>query len=91
MANNENLKKGELTRFRTGEEQARTASRGGKASGESRRRKADFWSERLEWIPVLQIGSRTLKHPGEAGDQRDRGVVVFIVSMKDNGEWLEKD
>ena len=40
---------------------------------------------------MLQIGSRTLKHLGEAGDQRDRGVVAFIVIMKDNGEWFEKD
>lgn len=68
MANNENLK-------RLSPSEAREfGSKGGKASAESRRRKADFRNERLEWIPVLQIGSRTLKHLGEAGDQRDRGA-----------------
>lgn len=40
MANEENLKKGVLTQFRTGEEQAKTARKGGMASGEARRRKA---------------------------------------------------
>lgn len=39
MANEQNLEKGIATRFRTGEEQARTAAEGGKASGVSRRRK----------------------------------------------------
>ena len=38
--NDENLKKGEATRFRTGEEQARIAREGGKASGVSRSFKA---------------------------------------------------
>ena len=40
MANNENLKKGELTRFRSGEEAARNGRKGGQASGTARRRKA---------------------------------------------------
>ena len=39
MANNENLKKGELTQFRSGEEAARNCSKGGIASGAARRRK----------------------------------------------------
>ena len=39
MANEENLKKGELTQFRSGEEAARNGQKGGKASGEARRRK----------------------------------------------------
>ena len=39
MANEENLKKGAPFRFRTGEQQAETARRGGIASGEARRRK----------------------------------------------------
>lgn len=42
MANEENLKKGEQYRFRTGEEQRKIASEGGKASGASRRRKRDM-------------------------------------------------
>ena len=39
MEQSENLKKGEATQFRTGEEQAETARAGGIASGEARRRK----------------------------------------------------
>lgn len=39
LPNEKNLEKGEATRFRTGEEQAKIASAGGRASGASRRRK----------------------------------------------------
>lgn len=39
MANEENLKKGESTQFRTGEEQARIAQKGGLASAAARRQK----------------------------------------------------
>ncbi len=39
MANAENLKKGEATRFRSGEEAARNGQKGGKTSGAARRRK----------------------------------------------------
>ena len=39
MANNENLKKGVATQFRAGEEQAKIARKGGRASGPARRRK----------------------------------------------------
>lgn len=37
--NNENLKKGEATQFRSGEEAARSGRDGGRASGETRRRR----------------------------------------------------
>lgn len=39
MANEKNLEKGKQTQFRTGEEQARNAQKGGVASGRARRRK----------------------------------------------------
>lgn len=39
---NENLKKGKATRFKTGEEQVKTARKGGIASGKARREKADL-------------------------------------------------
>lgn len=42
MANEQNLKNGAATQFRAGEEQARIAKEGGKASGKARRRKADL-------------------------------------------------
>ena len=40
MANNENLKKGALTQFRSGDDAANNGRKGGIASGKSRRRKA---------------------------------------------------
>ena len=43
--NDENLKKGVATQFRTGEEQAKIASRGGKASVEARRRRRTLREE----------------------------------------------
>lgn len=42
MANEQNLKNGVATQFRAGEEQARIAKEGGKASGKSRKQKADL-------------------------------------------------
>lgn len=39
MPNEKNLENGKLTQFRTGEEQAKIAKKGGVASGEARRRK----------------------------------------------------
>lgn len=39
LPNEKNLEKGKATQFRTGEEQAKIASAGGRASGASRRRK----------------------------------------------------
>lgn len=64
MANDENLKKGELTQFRSGEEAARRGRAGGKASGAARRRKADFRRtlnalltteiDSPEWTPILK-------------------------------------
>lgn len=39
MANEENLKKGELTQYRSGEEAARNGKKGGQASGKARRQK----------------------------------------------------
>lgn len=45
--NDENLKKGVATQFRAGEEQAKIASRGGKASVEARRRRRTLREELL--------------------------------------------
>lgn len=42
MANEQNLKNGIATQFQAGEEQAKIASQGGKASGEARRAKRDI-------------------------------------------------
>ena len=54
MANGENLKKGVLTQFRSGEEAARNGRKGGKASGAARRKKADF-KKTLNMLLTLEI------------------------------------
>ena len=57
MANNENLKKGKATQFRTGEEQAKIASEGGKASGRARNLKARLkeWAEDGGYDKMLKM------------------------------------
>ena len=47
---------GKDTQFKTGEEQARTASAGGKASGRSRRRKRQFRDELEMLLPLTDKG-----------------------------------
>ena len=54
MANEENLKKGKATQFKTGEEQVKIARKGGKASGESRR-KRKLLKEHLELLLETKI------------------------------------
>ena len=54
MANEENLKKGEPYRFRTGEQQVEIARKGGIASGEARRRKKTM-RETAQMVLDMQI------------------------------------
>ena len=56
MANANNLKNGEATQFRTGEEQVEIARQGGKASGRSRRRKRQFRDELEMLLPLTDKG-----------------------------------
>lgn len=42
MANEQNLKNGTATQFKSGEEAAKNGAKGGKASGKARKRKADL-------------------------------------------------
>lgn len=42
MANEQNLKNGAATQFKSGEEAAKNGAKGGKASGKARKRKADL-------------------------------------------------
>ena len=60
MANEENLKKGKDTQFRTGEEQVKIAQKGGKKSGEVRSANAEM-RKRLEQILKMTL------HDGKAG------------------------
>ena len=59
MANDENLKKGESTQFRTGEEQAKIAQKGGKASGEARRRKKAMRQAAAELLNMNIAGGQS--------------------------------
>lgn len=54
MANEENLKKGKDTQFRTGEEQVKIAQKGGKKSGEVRSANAEM-RKRLEQIVKMTL------------------------------------
>ena len=54
MANEENLKKGKSTQFRTGEEQVKIAQKGGKKSGEVRSMNAEM-RKRLEQIVKMTL------------------------------------
>jgi hypothetical protein len=54
MANNENLINGKATQFKTGEKQVEIARKGGKASGESKRRKKEM-RERLEILLSMPL------------------------------------
>lgn len=54
MANEENLKKGKDTQFRSGEEAARNGAKGGKKSGESRTINAEM-KKRLEQIVKMTL------------------------------------
>lgn len=71
MANNENLKKGELTQFRSGEEAARNGKKGGKASGETRRVRRDM-KESLNILLSLAVKS------GEVIDPNDKSILSEV-------------
>ena len=47
---------GKDTQFQTGEEQAKIASRGGKASGAARKRKKTFREELMALLPMTDLG-----------------------------------
>jgi len=57
VANNENLKKGEVTQVRRGYEPASNGKKGGKKSGEARRRRADF-RKTLNMLLTAKIDSK---------------------------------
>ena len=71
MANNENLKKGKATQFRAGEEQAKTAQKGGVASGEARRKKAD----------LRRVLEEAINGTYKVGDEEMTGAEALIASL----------
>lgn len=77
MANEQNLKNGAATQFRTGEEQARIAKEGGKASGKARRHKADLRRMAQEVLDGTYTDRRGNEITGE--EAVIRGLVANIV------------
>ena len=90
MANEENLKNGVATQFRTGEEQAKIAQMGGIRSGEVRRQNADL-RKRLREIAdmALKPGDiteiKTLSDAKGANLSITDALLVKYVTMALNG------
>ena len=91
MANAENLKKGEATQFRSGEEAARSGGKGGVASGAARRRKKSMKAaaKMLLDMPVtskeLQQKMKLLGVPeGDSSYQMAVMVAMLNQAMKGN-------
>lgn len=91
MANAENLKKGEATQFRSGEEAARSGVKGGVASGAARRRKKSMKAaaKMLLDMPVtskeLQQKMKLLGVPeGDSSYQMAVMVAMLNQAMKGN-------
>ena len=96
---------GKDTQFQTGEEQAKTASDGGKASGEARRRKR-LLKESLEIAlqMVMKKNGKQAVHPvtGEPIDAFDAGMVKLAERFANGepkaietvakllGQWVDK-
>lgn len=82
MANDENLKKGKRTRFKSGEEAAKYGRKGGVASGESRRRKKAM-KERLQEALDLSVTNPNVKKMmqvvGMDGDGTNYDAVVASI------------
>lgn len=78
MANDQNLNNGVTTQFRTGEEQARIAKKGGIASGQARRRKKTL-SELAKMIaenPAPAAAKKKLAKMGIADEDANNMAVV---------------
>jgi PBSX family phage terminase large subunit len=78
MANDQNLNNGVATQFRTGEEQARIAKKGGIASGQARRRKKTL-SELAKMIaenPAPTAAKKELTKMGIADEDANNMAVV---------------
>lgn len=96
--NNENLKKGKATQFRTGEEQAKTAAKGGRKSGEVRRK---LKSERERYQRALtytrdgqpaEEGEMILRNLADiaAGRVKGNATEAAKLILKMAGEFVEQ-
>ena len=71
MANNENLKKGKATQFKSGDEAAAAGKKGGVASGEARRKKAD----------LRRVLEEAINGTYKVGDEEMTGAEALISSL----------
>ena len=80
--NNENLKKGEATQFRSGEEAARNGRDGGRASGEARRRRKllrESIMEAADMMATLTDAER--QRIIEAGGEEPTNREAFVAAI----------
>ena len=81
MANADNLLKGKETQFRTGEEQAKIARAGGKASAEARRQRRTL-KEQMELLlslPVKDESTKTfIESLGIDADKIDNATAITL-------------
>lgn len=96
MANDQNLNNGVTTQFRTGEEQARIAKKGGIASGQSRRQKKTL-SELAKMIaenPAPTAAKKKLTKMGISDDDANNNAcivaAVYDKAIKGNMQAVDK-
>lgn len=86
MANNENLKKGEATRFKSGEEAVKNGRKGGIASGQSKRENKTFQTIISEILQRdIASSSQIEKLAAQIGLQGDKSIkelYSYIVMLK---------
>jgi len=82
---NDIVELGKDTQFRTGDEQAKTASKGGKASGEARRRKRSL-REAMQTMLALELSEKEIsdlaKKGYDAETQLDALTAAALMSAK---------
>ena len=86
MANNENLKRGAATQFRSGEEAVRNGQKGGVASGRRRRDRRTFRETMLELLalPDIDRNGNPVVSPltGKAVSIRESIVIQALLSAR---------
>ena len=82
---NDIVELGKDTRFQTGEEQVKTASKGGKASGEARRRKRSL-REAMQTMLALELSEKEINDLAKKGynaeTQLDALTAAALMSAK---------
>ena len=93
MANNENLKKGEATRFRAGEEQVERARKAGVASGAARRQKSNMKkaAQMLLSMPIAASQEKTRSLMESLGIQEEdmvygMSILVALLAKANKGD-----